>query len=200
MVAEDVPEFAIVAGVPAKVIRYRFKPEFINKIKTLQWWNYNLNELKELQADNPELFLNNLEQRIKDNVIQPYNPELINTKKILSFSKFYNLISLLPKYDNLEFSQDFSNSLFYQIYIKGLDRKIHYEVIETQGEFFLTLDFEQYTAQNGKYKTLVQELCKNNANYKAIILEHKLSIRITINPEMLVDKFKELYNQTIDFL
>lgn len=34
-----VPEYAIVVGVPAKVIKYRFKENIIERLKALEWWN-----------------------------------------------------------------------------------------------------------------------------------------------------------------
>ena len=39
VVTKDVPPFAIVGGVPAKVIRYRFSEDQIRHIQALQWWN-----------------------------------------------------------------------------------------------------------------------------------------------------------------
>ena len=39
VVVKDVPPYAVVGGVPAKVIRYRFSDEIIAKLKELQWWN-----------------------------------------------------------------------------------------------------------------------------------------------------------------
>lgn len=39
VVVKDVPPYAIVGGVPAKVIRYRFSPEIIEKLLRLKWWN-----------------------------------------------------------------------------------------------------------------------------------------------------------------
>lgn len=38
VVTKDVPPFAVVAGVPAKLIRYRFSPEIMEKISDLKWW------------------------------------------------------------------------------------------------------------------------------------------------------------------
>lgn len=40
VVTHDVPPYAIVAGVPAKVIKYRFDDEIIKKLEELKWWDY----------------------------------------------------------------------------------------------------------------------------------------------------------------
>ena len=39
VVTKDVPPYAIVGGVPAKVIRYRFSPEEIEKLLEIKWWD-----------------------------------------------------------------------------------------------------------------------------------------------------------------
>lgn len=40
VVTKDVPSFAIVAGVPAKIIGYRFDERTIERLKEIQWWNF----------------------------------------------------------------------------------------------------------------------------------------------------------------
>ena len=38
VVVKDVPPYAIVGGVPAKLIKYRFSPEIIEKLLLSKWW------------------------------------------------------------------------------------------------------------------------------------------------------------------
>lgn len=51
VVTEDVPDYAIVAGNPAKIRKYRFSNETIEKLKAQQWWNRTIEELKEDMED-----------------------------------------------------------------------------------------------------------------------------------------------------
>lgn len=39
VVTKDVPPYAIVGGVPAKIIKYRFPEPIIEKLMEIQWWN-----------------------------------------------------------------------------------------------------------------------------------------------------------------
>lgn len=47
VVTKDVPPYAVVGGVPAKILKYRFTPEEISKLQSVQWWNWNEDKLKE---------------------------------------------------------------------------------------------------------------------------------------------------------
>jgi serine acetyltransferase len=41
VVTKDIPPYAIVAGSPAKVIRYRFSPDVVDRIQASEWWNWS---------------------------------------------------------------------------------------------------------------------------------------------------------------
>jgi acetyltransferase-like isoleucine patch superfamily enzyme len=47
VVTKDVAPYSIVGGVPAQHLRYRFSPEEIAQLDQLDWWNKDLNWLKE---------------------------------------------------------------------------------------------------------------------------------------------------------
>ncbi len=47
MVTKDVPPYAIVGGVPAKIIKYRYDPETIGFLLNSHWWDKPLDWLEE---------------------------------------------------------------------------------------------------------------------------------------------------------
>ncbi|MBO8173592.1 MAG: antibiotic acetyltransferase [Bacillaceae bacterium] len=46
VVTKDVPDYAIVAGVPAEIIRYRFEENIRQKLKEIKWWDLPYNTIK----------------------------------------------------------------------------------------------------------------------------------------------------------
>tara|TARA_B100000795_G_scaffold147040_1_gene110194 strand:+ start:1082 stop:1750 length:669 start_codon:yes stop_codon:yes gene_type:complete len=46
VVTKDVSDYAIVAGVPAKVIKYRFSEKIIKELLILAWWNWDKKVIK----------------------------------------------------------------------------------------------------------------------------------------------------------
>jgi len=65
VVTKDVPDYAIVAGVPAKIIKFRFKDKIIKRLLKLSWWDLDENIIKEnihlWQGEVSEEVINNLE-------------------------------------------------------------------------------------------------------------------------------------------
>lgn len=62
VVIKDVPPYAIVGGVPAKVIKYRFSEKQILKLLQIQWWNQS-DEWFQTHAEEFE----NIEKFLEDN-------------------------------------------------------------------------------------------------------------------------------------
>ncbi len=63
VVTRDVPPYAIVAGTPAQVIRYRHPPEIIEGLLASRWWELDSAFLTGLPLDRPREFLAALEAR-----------------------------------------------------------------------------------------------------------------------------------------
>ncbi len=51
VVSRDVPDFAIVAGVPGRVIRFRFAEDVREGLLNLAWWNWSREKLAETLPD-----------------------------------------------------------------------------------------------------------------------------------------------------
>lgn len=47
VVTKDVPPYAVVAGNPARILRYRFEPNEIDTIQKSQWWNNDVKWFRE---------------------------------------------------------------------------------------------------------------------------------------------------------
>ncbi len=51
VITKDVPDYAVVAGAPARIIRYRFTPEQINSLNRIKWWDWTDEEIRERYDD-----------------------------------------------------------------------------------------------------------------------------------------------------
>ncbi len=67
VVTRNVPPYAIVAGNPARVIKYRFDKTTIRKLLAVKWWNWNLEKI----ADNFPLITD-----VEKFLAAHYSPEL----------------------------------------------------------------------------------------------------------------------------
>jgi acetyltransferase-like isoleucine patch superfamily enzyme len=56
VVVDDVPDYTIVGGVPAKFIKYRFSKEIIMELKKIRWWDWSFEKIKK----NKEIFTKEL--------------------------------------------------------------------------------------------------------------------------------------------
>ena len=67
IVTKDVPPYAIVAGIPAKILRYRFDNEIIKELLELKWWDLDENIIKILPFDNVSLCIQKIKEIQNDN-------------------------------------------------------------------------------------------------------------------------------------
>ena len=71
VVTKDVPDYAVVGGTPAAIIRMRFDSDVIERMQQVAWWQYALSDLDRLDISNPNRFLDGVEAGIKANEIKP---------------------------------------------------------------------------------------------------------------------------------
>lgn len=66
VVAKDVPDYAVVVGNPARVVKYRFDEAMIERLLKAQWWRFDMPRLmaarKGLPFDRPEAMLDLIEK------------------------------------------------------------------------------------------------------------------------------------------
>ena len=51
VITKDVPDYAVVGGVPARIIKYRFNPEQIEKLNAIKWWDWERDTIRECYDD-----------------------------------------------------------------------------------------------------------------------------------------------------
>lgn len=51
VVVKDVPPYAIVGGNPAKIIKYRFPEETIERLRRIAWWDWDGEKIRECRED-----------------------------------------------------------------------------------------------------------------------------------------------------
>lgn len=74
VVTKDVPPYAVVGGVPAKLIRYRFDKNLSERLLQVRWWQFSTWQLAGVPFADPEAALTEIERRVQQENMLPYNP------------------------------------------------------------------------------------------------------------------------------
>lgn len=69
VVVDDVPAYAIVGGVPAKIIRYRFPDALIARLLAVRWWEFDHDVICRLPFNDVPRCLDLLEEKLARNEI-----------------------------------------------------------------------------------------------------------------------------------
>lgn len=66
VITKDVPPYAIAAGNPQKLMKYRFSSNTIEKLQSLEWWNLEFSSIQSifqlLQSNDIETCINAIEE------------------------------------------------------------------------------------------------------------------------------------------
>ena len=76
VVTKDVPAYAIAAGNPAKIIRYRFEDEHIKSLLEIKWWEFAPWQLKGIFVDDIDQFIKHV-TRLRDEGQKIYEPSRV---------------------------------------------------------------------------------------------------------------------------
>lgn len=83
VVTRDVPPYAVVAGVPARVVKQRFTDGIIEQMLQLRWWQYAYWDLKGITIDDPLRFIGEISERAENGSITEYKPEKVSLSHLM---------------------------------------------------------------------------------------------------------------------
>ena len=78
VVTKDVPPYAVVAGNPAGIKKWRVPPQFVSGLLRLKWWRYAPWQLTHLDPSNMQGFMTGL-NRMKDEPV--FEPDTVDLRK-----------------------------------------------------------------------------------------------------------------------
>lgn len=81
VVTKDVPPYAVVAGNPAQIKKYRFPEEIRSRLQQSQWWKLAPWDLKDIDISRAEKGIEELERRVRDT--EPFSPGTISYKDLI---------------------------------------------------------------------------------------------------------------------
>lgn len=77
VVVDDVPPYAIVAGTPARVLRFRFDAGTVAALEELQWWHYGLSAIDGVDFTDATAAIPAIARNIAVGRAAPLLPEMI---------------------------------------------------------------------------------------------------------------------------
>ncbi len=76
VVTRGVPDYAVVVGAPAKIVRYRFGDDLIARFLRLRWWDLDLSSLDAVPVE-PEDFLATVEDALSSRDVPKLSTETV---------------------------------------------------------------------------------------------------------------------------
>lgn len=170
-VVKDVPPYAIVGGNPAKIIKYRFSQELIDKLLTIQWWNWSNDEIK-----NNIKYFNEDIAKFCDTFYEKYKNEKENIKKyeidkskhnflfFVDFTEHYNIFERVFE----QFINKYKDSSDCQL-ILFIDRNFAKENSELIDNFNKSVEYKSKKA-NALCKLIIciDDIGKSRSLFKAV--------------------------------
>jgi acetyltransferase-like isoleucine patch superfamily enzyme len=81
IVTKDVPSYAIVVGTPARILRYRFAPETVQRLLRLCWWQYTAKSLIGVPFHDVEAAIAEVERRKREGLLEEIGHPILRVGK-----------------------------------------------------------------------------------------------------------------------
>lgn len=98
VVTKDVPEYAVVAGVPAKIIKYRFDSSTIQRLNTIKWYEYAFWDLSDVNFSDINRAIIDISDLVISKRIEKYKPKCIDMDIICKLDEFELLKNIRSNY------------------------------------------------------------------------------------------------------
>jgi acetyltransferase-like isoleucine patch superfamily enzyme len=86
LVTKDVPPYAVVVGQPARVVKYRFNEDLIERFLRLEWWRFRPELLRKGPIDEPDRFLDFVDERVGGGDWKPMSPSTLTFSEMVAAS------------------------------------------------------------------------------------------------------------------
>jgi acetyltransferase-like isoleucine patch superfamily enzyme len=83
VVTHDVPPYAIVAGVPARIVRMRFAPALVERLLASRWWTFDASVLGRFDYRDPQAFVEQVERLIETGAPR-WQPAPVTARSLLA--------------------------------------------------------------------------------------------------------------------
>lgn len=82
IVTKDVEPYSVVAGNPAKIIRYRFDHKVIEALQNIEWWKYDIYDFMGFDFSNIKQSIQKLEYLIAEKILVEFHPKSLTSNDI----------------------------------------------------------------------------------------------------------------------
>lgn len=78
VVTKDVPPYAVVAGNPARIVKYRFGFATIQRLMDLRWWQYDPGQFTTVHGDDAiDQFIDRVQRLRATGQLRPFQPDVV---------------------------------------------------------------------------------------------------------------------------
>lgn len=86
VVTKDVPPYAVVGGVPARFIKYRFDEDTVKELLDLQWWRYDIADFGKIDWSDAKGAIAAAKAKIASGKVHPYLPLKITAEELAPYT------------------------------------------------------------------------------------------------------------------